>query len=1839
MRYIKKSLSLLLAAVIIASTLGAMPFSVYAAKSDSDLIMNLDLGAGNGTNSDYSAKDGYTDTYAKTYSWSNTAEVRTVDGKTALYNQNGYVYANVGNSNLYNNDSWRIEFMFRKDGSAQDDALLIGLGTANGSYDISNWYTDDVLTLHQGGYLTVCGTEINDASANAKLKLNTGEVSYYSIIFNADSKYLTLTKNGEIGFEMHLNDSQINSFKHIGFISAGCHAGGVSRGWYTGTIDGYYYYIKAYNEPKCPETVGRISVDPVIYTHGTKSATQNSSTGDYGYMMYGTQIADETVQGELKTEIKLPKGATLDSVYCPDNDYVEFERSKGTYYLSGSFSSDDYKVSDGGEKYARIRFKYTYNDKQYAEWHNFCVKTNPVPTHSMIYAQAYKTKTWAWEDNSEKSAVAFQVTALGSAGPDSSGASFANWGATSSKSHKANSWNIYDPFNDELQCNTNNNGTVSTVLIEQNTSSVVDKTTGFAAAASNTDGEVNVGIYTDYAKYYVDKSTDSILGAEHKAGESEYKIQLLAENLSQSYTSGQRVDVIQHDSYWMSDITSNHLGEYAWYSKKKSETVTLQGSTDNGSTTGEYWYAAENQEGRKAKATLITKYSVTVFDKTNARNAYSNTYSTSYNSGYYDLDAWRNYVNARLDIEGQLNNYELTEVDGAKLTNLQNSFALLGSVADYSALIAAVRQAAETVNKSDLYEDVTVLSDKLSETKAAAFENSDINSAHLLDNQIQVDALTVALQYAYSETVVKKSNVEVKFSVYLDNELINTVSKSAEYNRSIMLSASEILSGADNYSVIKWTNGGTTVSTKNYQYVLTPTQKCSIACYLTSTPSELDSFCKVELYDIAKRKNTDFYVQKTSTYAEIIAQAQNNTASVLYYALDGWEINGAADYNLSDVIGDIDLIKVQPIYKPTAESYQVSVSGGTINTGSAGYAFDTKAAISFEGDGSFVCWAVKYDNDSYRVASYDETYDFYISGNMEFIAITEENYGTYASKLQKYSTSDNTTETAPSLEVLRAKKALPSMRGPAEDESCAEFKGAYWDEENGKLIIVAQITGGAKYASCGTVALYNGKTVVTPSVSQTESNQFMISYRLGKSFNNRKISVMAFAKENADDSNSVYSPAEEITIPAEEPVAVIGNSITSQVKYDLEAGTYDIIKNNKNVLTNVSADLSLRNGTYVDVTWYEKHSPEIKNFSDSAGNGIQLKVTSTNWGWPNIEQIFKIYDGKDYVLTTVNIFNGDSSTIESNYICPVFVNKAGNFRDGKQPWSKFLHVPYDNDGWSIFENYSLKKNEWDTSHEFTALYDTGNKSGLIIGSVTHDNWKTGVYFEGSSNGVKQIKAYGGAASKETAFRANYNSNQYRGPEAHGYVKGTKISSPTIFIGDFTDWEYGIHQYTAANTAITPMRTAGDLGGVPFGWQSWGNIAEYLTYENATGNINAIKNNLQTYWETDENGNPDGTPIVMNLDSWSNEIKIEDGDDNPWNDNENALRAFVAQCEANGQIPGIYHTPFTNWCSYEQLTTEGEEWWTHPERVLKKDGEFVSQIDGGYPLDPTNPDVIQENVNKINYFKSLGFKYVKLDFLSHGLCEGDFYNPDITTGMQAFNYGMKAIADAAGDDMFINYSIAPLFPYQYANGRRMGCDCWYSASDCEYILNQITYGFWEGDIYNYPDPDHTVIYKTRNDTSSVNEAKMMMTANAIAGANMLLGDSFCNYNHYNSSGKVDYSYTGADGAIERALSYACNRRITALAKKGKTFEPVLDDTYPYHAKVFRMEDDNGDIYYAIFRFNGDSEWYFRVYLPSEYNYRATELWSGAQLRNGDPIWLYVDIEVDNYDAVIYKFERV
>lgn len=59
------------------------------------------------------------------------------------------------------------------------------------------------------------------------------------------------------------------------------------------------------------------------------------------------------------------------------------------------------------------------------------------------------------------------------------------------------------------------------------------------------------------------------------------------------------------------------------------------------------------------------------------------------------------------------------------------------------------------------------------------------------------------------------------------------------------------------------------------------------------------------------------------------------------------------------------------------------------------------------------------------------------------------------------------------------------------------------------------------------------------------------------------------------------------------------------------------------------------------------------------------------------------------------------------------------------------------------------------------------------------------------------------------------------------------------------------------------------------------------------------------------------------------------------------------------------------------------------------------------------------------FRRCGYKYVKMDFMTHGRMEADhWYNKSINTGTEAYNYGMQLL-DSVFHDMYLNLSISPI----------------------------------------------------------------------------------------------------------------------------------------------------------------------------------------------------------------------
>lgn len=60
----------------------------------------------------------------------------------------------------------------------------------------------------------------------------------------------------------------------------------------------------------------------------------------------------------------------------------------------------------------------------------------------------------------------------------------------------------------------------------------------------------------------------------------------------------------------------------------------------------------------------------------------------------------------------------------------------------------------------------------------------------------------------------------------------------------------------------------------------------------------------------------------------------------------------------------------------------------------------------------------------------------------------------------------------------------------------------------------------------------------------------------------------------------------------------------------------------------------------------------------------------------------------------------------------------------------------------------------------------------------------------------------------------------------------------------------------------------------------------------------------------------------------------------------------------------------------------------------------------YAIDPTHPAIKKMMEDVASQFRRCGYKYVKMDFMTHGRMEADhWYNKSINTGTEAYNYDM------------------------------------------------------------------------------------------------------------------------------------------------------------------------------------------------------------------------------------------
>lgn len=644
-----------------------------------------------------------------------------------------------------------------------------------------------------------------------------------------------------------------------------------------------------------------------------------------------------------------------------------------------------------------------------------------------------------------------------------------------------------------------------------------------------------------------------------------------------------------------------------------------------------------------------------------------------------------------------------------------------------------------------------------------------------------------------------------------------------------------------------------------------------------------------------------------------------------------------------------------------------------------------------------------------------------------------------------------------------------------------------------------------------------------------------------------------------------------------------GNS--SDIVYNLSSGTYEVFANKKNIITNAYA-LVKNNEQSISSKDYEQIKFEETAIKDKFGVGKKYTIILTKSGLPQMEQVFYVYPGHDYFFTEVSL---KGSKVKSNYMAPLVSNSVNIHAKGD---NRTLFVPFDND---TFIRYNAKPIGTtvveNTSSEVGAIYENQSRKGLILGSLEHLVWKTGVLSKGTHDNLSELRIWGGYTDEKVT----------RDKTGHGFISGSIVKSPKVFVGYFSDWRVGLEAYGKANRIAEPPFVFNWTKPVPFGWNSWGVIQEKLTYEKAVKNVDFFANELPKFRN-------DGTAYI-DLDSfWDNFTGGMRGD-------YSKLKEFADYCKSKGLQPGVYWAPFTDWGFKSGGDREAEgskykfgEMWT-------KVGGSYHDFDGARALDPTHPGTKKRIDYIIDKLKACGFKMIKIDFLGHAAAESDtFYDKSVTTGMQAYRVGMEYLINRMDGQMLVYAAISPnLATGRYAHIKRIACDAWKTIKDTEYTLNSVNYGWWQTYVYNFVDADHIVF---SNEKEGVNRARL--TSGLISGT-LILGDDFSSSGVWN----------------ETAKKLLNNEQLLAISKSGVAFMPVNGNTGEQSNEMF-VRKIGGSLYLTIINF-GSAKKVFTIPLNrlglKRASYKAKELFNGKDFK----IKKELKYELNGEDVTIVKIE--
>ena len=549
----------------------------------------------------------------------------------------------------------------------------------------------------------------------------------------------------------------------------------------------------------------------------------------------------------------------------------------------------------------------------------------------------------------------------------------------------------------------------------------------------------------------------------------------------------------------------------------------------------------------------------------------------------------------------------------------------------------------------------------------------------------------------------------------------------------------------------------------------------------------------------------------------------------------------------------------------------------------------------------------------------------------------------------------------------------------------------------------------------------------------------------------------------------------------------------------------------------------------------------------------------------SMEVTFFAYPSLPFVLTQLSLIS-QGGPIRSNHLEPVSTTMQWRMMTESQN-NRMLKVPFDNDGFGRYHTYRLTTSM--TSYEVSSIYDGANGYGAVYGSIDHDHWKSGICIDATANSsIRSLQLISGMSDRETR-----DDLPDYGHLPHGKLQGDTIRSARFFIGFFDDWRLGMETFADACATVRPAMSNWKEG-TPFGWQSWGVLADKNSYETDIEISDYFAQVLQPGGFQNSKGN-----IVMSLDA-------SDGH------SDQQKRSFIAHCKDNHQMVGCYSTPFSLWWDENSINNYYISWMKDGERVtgvmrdavLKINGKPV-KYDGAYCADPTHPVTKQGIVNFVRDQAAKGIRWIKADFLNCGIIQADsYYKEGITTAVEAYNDGMRYLQQQCEKyDIFIALSIAPLFPHGYANSRRIACDTWGQIGHSEYCMNAISGGWWTDRLYQYNDPDHLVLIGAGDQVSNtLGENRARFTTGAVTGM-MLVADNFSSSDR---SGRGNNALSR-----QRAQQVMLNADINRMADLGRSFRPLYGhkeyDGQHDHAQSLFVQQTDSFIYVAAFNYTSTS----------------------------------------------------